>query len=105
MHKFHVKKGDEVVVITGNERGRRGRVLQVLRKRHAVILEATDDKGRGETERDRLIAPRLHYKRKSQQHPNGAMIWLPGAIHISNVMKAEKYDARRARRAAAVGGS
>lgn len=101
MRKFHVRKGDEVVVIAGNERGRRGRVLEVLRKREAVILEATDEKGRaGEEERDRLIAPRLHYKRKSQQHPQGAMIWLPGPIHISNVMKAEKYDARRARRAA-----
>jgi len=35
----HVKKGDEVVVISGSERGRRGKVLAVLGKSERVIVE------------------------------------------------------------------
>jgi ribosomal protein L24 len=33
--------------------------------------------------------------RRNQQHPEGAIIEREGAIHISNVMKAERYDAKR----------
>lgn len=87
MRKFHVKKGDEVVVITGAEKGARGRIIRVLRKKEQVFVEGV-----------RMIKKHV---RKSQQHPQGAIIEREGPIHISNVMRAEKYDARRARRAAA----
>jgi large subunit ribosomal protein L24 len=33
--------------------------------------------------------------RKSQQNPQGAIIEIEGSIHVSNVMKAEVYDARK----------
>jgi len=33
--------------------------------------------------------------RKSQQNPNGSIVEREGSIHVSNVMKAEKYDKRR----------
>ena len=33
---------------------------------------------------------------KNQQNPNGALVWLESPIHVSKVMKAEKYDARKA---------
>ena len=39
MQKFHVKKGDQVVIIAGTERGKRGRVLEVLRDKQRVIVE------------------------------------------------------------------
>jgi hypothetical protein len=39
--------------------------------------------------------------RKSQQYPHGQIIEREGSIHISNVMKGEKYDARAARHTAA----
>jgi large subunit ribosomal protein L24 len=97
--KFHVKKGDEVVVIAGNNKGRRGKVLEVLTKRDAVVIEAGDDKAGSGTEKERLIAARLHYRKKSQQNPNGALVWLPGPINVSNVMLASRFKDRQDRRA------
>lgn len=69
--KFHVKKGDEVEVISGNHRGASGKVLQVLPKKQQVLIEGV-----------RLIKKNV---RKSQDHPNGAIITREGPIHISNV--------------------
>lgn len=84
MRQFHVKKGDEVVVIAGTEKGRRGRIITVLPKKERVIVEG-------------LMMIKKH-QRKSQQHPNGAIVEREGSIHISNVMLAGKFDARAAKR-------
>ena len=94
--KFHVKKGDEVVVITGSAKGRRGKVAEVVTSRQSVILEGTDERSKEQDDRRRLVKPMLHYVRKNQQNPNGALVWIESPIHVSNVMKAEKYDARKA---------
>ena len=69
--KFHVKKGDEVQVISGNHRGASGKVLQVLPRKRQVLIEGV-----------RLIKKT---QRKSQDNPNGAIITREGPIHISNV--------------------
>ena len=87
MRKFHVKKNDEVVIIAGAERGKRGRILQVLHGKERVIVE-----GRQMIKR---------HTRKSQAHPHGAIIEREGTVHISNVMKAEEYDRRAAKHAPA----
>jgi large subunit ribosomal protein L24 len=73
--KFHVKKGDEVEVISGNHRGASGKVLQVLPKKQQILIEGV-----------RMIKKTV---RKSQDHPNGAIITREGPIHISNVKLAE----------------
>ena len=39
MVRFHVKKNDEVVVIAGSNKGKRGRVISVLPKKQRVIVE------------------------------------------------------------------
>jgi large subunit ribosomal protein L24 len=78
--KFHVKKGDEVKVISGNNRGASGKVLQVLAKKKQVLIEGV-----------RLIKKT---KRKSQDNPNGAIITREGPIHISNVKLAEAQPAK-----------
>src|SRR5436190_1215919 len=39
MQKFHVKKGDVVVIIAGTERGKRGRILEVVREKNRVLVE------------------------------------------------------------------
>jgi len=75
MTKFHVKKGDQVTVIAGKEKGKSGKVIAVLTKNSRVIVEG-------------LQMIKKH-TRKSQQHPNGAIIEREGSIHISNVKKAE----------------
>ena len=87
MQRFHVKKGDEVVVISGTEKGRRGRIISVLPKKERVIVEGL-----------KMIKK---HQRKSQQHPNGAIVEREGSLHISNVMLAEKFDARTANRGTA----
>ena len=87
MRSFHVKKNDEVVVIAGADKGKRGRVIAVAAKKQRVIVEGT-----------RMIKKHM---RKSQQYPQGQIIEREGSIHISNVMKVEDFDARAAKHAPA----
>jgi large subunit ribosomal protein L24 len=87
MPKAHVKKNDQVVVIAGTERGKRGKVIRVLVDKQRVIVEGV-----------KMIK---RHTRKSQQHPQGAIIEREGTIHLSNVMLADRFDARAAKRAAA----
>jgi large subunit ribosomal protein L24 len=84
MNSFHVKKGDEVVVIAGAEKGKRGKVISIQSKSQRVIVEGV-----------RMIK---RHMRKNQQQPQGAIIEREGTIHISNVMAVEKFDARAAKR-------
>ncbi|HHY86953.1 MAG TPA: 50S ribosomal protein L24 [Verrucomicrobia bacterium] len=84
--KLHVKKGDEVVVIAGVDRGKRGRIISVSPKTQRVIVEGVH-----------MIK---RHTRKNQQNPQGAIVEREGTIHISNVMKADRYDARVAKRGA-----
>ena len=87
MVKFHVKKGDDVVVLAGKEKGKRGKIISVVTAKNRVIVEG-------------LMMIKRH-TRKSQQHPQGAIVEREGTIHISNVMKAEGFDARAAKRGVA----
>ena len=87
MPKRHVKKGDEVVVITGAERGKRGKIIEVLTKNNRVIVEGL-----------KMIK---RHTRKNQNNPNGAIVEREGTIHISNVMKADVFDSRAGKRGAA----
>lgn len=84
MEKFHVKKGDEVVVISGTERGKRGKIIEVLRQKHRVIVEGV-----------KMIKK---HTRKNQNNPQGAIIEREGTVHISNVMSAERFDAKASKR-------
>jgi large subunit ribosomal protein L24 len=83
----HVKKGDEVVVISGTERGKRGKVIRVVSAGERVIVEG--------------IMMIKRHTRKNQQHPQGAIVEREGTVHISNVMLAQKFDARAAKRSGA----
>ena len=87
MTRFHVKKGEEVVVISGADKGKRGRIIAVNTKKSRVIVEGA------------CMIKR--HMRKSQQHPQGAIVEREGSVHISNVMKAENFEARAARHGAA----
>jgi large subunit ribosomal protein L24 len=76
--KCHVKKGDEVVVLAGKEKGKRGKIIAVMPKSQRVIVEGVQ-----------LIK---RHMRKSQEHPQGAIVEREGTIHLSNVMKAEHVE-------------
>ena len=60
MSKAHVKRGDEVVVIAGTERGKRGKVIRVLGEKNRFIVEGV-----------KMIK---RHTRKHQQHPQGAIV-------------------------------
>jgi large subunit ribosomal protein L24 len=87
MRSFHVKRGQDVVILAGADKGKRGRIITVLGKKQRVIVEGA-----------RMIKKHM---RKSQTYPQGAIVEREGSIHISNVMNAEIFDARAARRQSA----
>jgi large subunit ribosomal protein L24 len=65
----HVRKGDQVVVIGGSSKGKRGKVLRVLGNR--VIVEK--------------VAMIKRHTKASQKSPQGGIVDKEGSIHISNV--------------------
>jgi large subunit ribosomal protein L24 len=79
--KFHIKKNDEVVVLSGTQQGKRGKVLEVLRTRNRVIIEGVN-----------FIKKSA---RKSQEQPQGGIVEREGALHISKIMLAADYDSRK----------
>ena len=84
--KFHVKRGDQVVVIAGSQKGKSGKILEVLAAKQRARVE-----GLGMIKR--------HVK-KSQEHPQGAIVEREGSIHLSNLMLQSTFDASKRRKAA-----
>jgi large subunit ribosomal protein L24 len=89
MQRFHVKKGDEVVVLAGTERGKRGKIIEVLSGKQRVIVEGAK------------MIKRHTKKQRNPNAPQGGIIEREGTIHISNVMLAATFDARAAKRGVA----
>jgi large subunit ribosomal protein L24 len=87
MKKFHVKRGDQVVVIAGSHKGKSGKVLE--------ILAAT---GRARVEG---VAMMKRHLKKSQEHPQGTIAEREGSIHISNLMLQSNFDSSKKRKKAA----
>lgn len=69
---MRVHKNDNVVVISGNARGKAGKVLKVFRKEERVIVEGVN------------IIKR--HTRPSQRNPKGGILQKEAPIHVSNVM-------------------
>jgi large subunit ribosomal protein L24 len=79
--KHHVKKGDQVEVISGNFRGSSGRILAVYPGKQRVLVEGV-----------RIIKKHL---RKSQDNPSGKIAEREGPIHISNVRLLEREKSEK----------
>jgi len=86
MQKFHVKRGDEVVVIAGSHKGKSGKVLELLPAKQRARVEG--------------VAMIKRHLRKSQEHPNGTIAEREGSIHISNLMLKANFEQSRAGKAA-----
>ena len=69
--KTHVKKGEEVEIITGNHKGKRGTVLAINGDR--VVVEGA--------------VPGKKPTRPSEQDQEGGIKTIDGSVHISNVKK------------------
>jgi large subunit ribosomal protein L24 len=76
--KLHVRKGDQVEVISGNHRGSTGKVLEVIARKERVLIEGV-----------RMIKRHL---KKSQDNPQGKIAEREGPIHISNVKVVERVE-------------
>ena len=68
-----LRKGDEVVVITGDDKGSKGKILQVMREKNRVLVEG--------------INMSKKHERKTQDNPQGAIVERESPIHYSNVKK------------------
>jgi large subunit ribosomal protein L24 len=79
MQKFHVKRGDQVVVIAGSQKGKSGKVLEILAAKKRARVEG-------------LAMIKKHLK-KSEKNPQGAISELEGSIHLSNLMLQSVFDA------------
>jgi large subunit ribosomal protein L24 len=79
--KMHVKKDDLVVVLSGNDRGKRGKVLSVDPDSKRVSVEGI-----------RMIKKAI---RKSQTKPQGGFVEYEALLHSSKVMLADLYDKRK----------
>ena len=71
MSKIHIKKGDNVYVLAGEDRGKTGRVLQVLPKAGRAIVEGVN-----------IVTKAT---KPTAQHPQGGLIKKEAPIHISNL--------------------
>ena len=71
MKKFNIKKGDTVYVNAGNDKGKTGKVLEVLRDKDRVIVEGVN-----------MVSK--HTKPNSKA-PQGGILKQEAGIHISNV--------------------
>ena len=81
--KFHVKRSDQVVVIAGAHKGKSGKVTTIFKDKDRAVVEGLNLR--------KKAVPR------SQKNPQGGIIEVEGAIHVSNLMKKADYDARRAK--------
>jgi large subunit ribosomal protein L24 len=77
---MHVKKNDLVVILSGNDRGKRGKVLSVDGKSQRVVVEGI-----------RMMKKSV---RKNPNKPQGGFLEREAPLHISKVMLAELYDKR-----------
>ena len=68
-----IKNGDEVVVISGDHKGSKGKILEVIRAKNRVLVEGVN-----------LVKK---HERKTQDNPQGSIVERESSIHFSNVKK------------------
>ena len=70
--KLHVRKGDMVRVIAGNEKGKEGKILRVFRDKERVIVEG--------------VNMRIKHMRPNATYPQGGRVEREMSINVANVM-------------------
>lgn len=83
MQKFHIKKNDQVVVISGSHKGKSGKVLEILAAKERAVVEG--------------VAMIKKHLKKSQENPQGKIAEREGSIHISNLQLQTRFDASKKR--------
>ena len=70
--KVHIKKGDTVIINTGEYKGTQGRVLEVIRKKNKALVEGVN-----------LVS---RHTKPNTKSPQGGIIKKEAPIHLSNIM-------------------
>jgi large subunit ribosomal protein L24 len=76
MAKLHIKKGDNVMVISGNHKGQSGRILMVDKEKERAIVEGVN-----------MISK---HTRPSADNPKGGIVKQEASVHISNLKVIDK---------------
>ena len=71
MSKLHIRKGDEVIILAGKDKGQKGKVLKVLVKEQRALVEGAN-----------MVSKST---KPSAQYPQGGVIKQEAPIHISNL--------------------
>ena len=71
MSKLHIKKGDTVYVLSGEDRGKQGRVLSVLVSKQRAIVEGVNVVSKS--------------TKPNAKHPQGGIVKMEAPVHISNL--------------------
>ena len=79
--KFRVKRNDMVVVIAGSNKGKSGKLLEILAAKSRARVEG--------------VAMIKRHLKKSEKHPQGTISELEGSVHISNLMLQSVFDASK----------
>ena len=70
--KLHIVKGDTVMIIAGNEKGKKGKVLEVLVSKNSAIVEGMN-----------IVSKHV---KPSAKNPDGGIQKTEAGIHLSNLM-------------------
>lgn len=70
--KFHVRKGDTVQIIAGNDKGKSGKVQEVIREKYRAIVEGAN-----------MVTKHV---KPSAANPEGGIQKTEASIHLSNLM-------------------
>ena len=81
MQKFHIKRNDIVVVISGSHKGKTGKVLELLAAKQRARVEG--------------VAMIKRHTKKSQKDEKGGIVESEGSVHVSNLMLQAVYDASK----------
>ena len=71
-HKLHVKKGDTVVVLSGKDKGKKGKIIEALPKKAKVVVEGVNKVKR--------------HTKPTQQMPQGGILVKEAPLHSAKVM-------------------
>lgn len=75
---MHVKKGDTVLVLSGNDKGKTGEIIECMPRKDRVVVEG--------------VNMRWRHKKPTQQNPKGERVQREQSIHASNVKRIEAAE-------------
>ncbi|MCF0175376.1 MAG: 50S ribosomal protein L24 [Bacteroidales bacterium] len=83
MKKLHIKKGDTVYVNAGNDKGKTGKVLEVIPSKDRAIVEGVN-----------MVSK---HSKPSPKNPQGGIVKQEAGIHISNLQLVDPKSGKATR--------